>query len=487
MIANQPNPKILVIDDDDSARGFVARSLARKGFEISSSNGGRQAVALLKREAFDAILCDLLMPEVDGLDVLRHCNSLNPIPIFIMLTAHGNVGVAVNAMKLGAVDFLEKPASAGEIEAALRSALGRNDAPSEKKKVSTAKTTSLVGADSWLGPFSELLQKIATTDAIVLIEGETGTGKSAVAREIWRLSKRARGPFLEVNCAAINKDLIENELFGNVKGAFTGAMGKVGLVEKANHGSLFLDEIGELPLELQAKLLQLLQERTFTPVGSTTPRNADVRFIAATNRKLEQEARAGQFRADLYYRLEVVKLTIPPLRERTDDIPILLEHFRQEAAHRHGRAPTFPPDTVSALCRYQWPGNVRELENLVYRLSVMLESGQAAQPEHLPDRIRFETGAPKDGPNLRPPSVISAERIETTEEALHPPGIDEVALHGLSKAMKAYEARIIGQALKQTSENVTQAAKLLGMKRTTLIEKRRRYEELGLLTGDATK
>ncbi|MEL6189182.1 MAG: sigma-54 dependent transcriptional regulator, partial [Myxococcota bacterium] len=357
--ASTINPRVLVVDDDDSARNFVARALTRQGFQTSASEGGRQAISLLATESFDAIVCDLLMPEVDGLDVLRHCGSLSPRPPFIMLTAHGNVGVAVDAMKLGAVDFLEKPVSPTEIDAALRHAISRTKAP---KSTRTRRKLGLVGSESWLRPFTELLEKVATSDAVVLIEGETGTGKSAVARQIYQLSGRAKGPFLAVNCANMTNSLLENELFGHVKGAFTGAVGQPGKVEKARGGTLFLDEIGELPPDLQPKLLQLLQERSFTPVGGTTAKDADVRFIAATNRELEQEALAGRFRPDLYYRLEVVKLTIPPLRQRLEDIPILLEHFRHFAVDEHGRAPIFPRDTVEALGRYPWPGNVRELE-----------------------------------------------------------------------------------------------------------------------------
>ena len=475
-----PPPKILVVDDDDAARSFVARSLTRQGFDTHTASGGRMAIEMLSKQRFDAVVCDLLMPEVDGLDVLRGSRG-EPAPWFVMLTAHGNVGVAVDAMKLGAADFLEKPVSIQELESSLRSALGR--AKARKSRPRAIRAPSLVGSRSWLDPFTQLLERIATTDAIVLVEGETGTGKSAVAREIWKLSNRARGPFLELNCAAIAKDLMENELFGNVKGAFTGAIGQAGKVEKAEGGTLFLDEIGELPLDLQAKLLQLLQERIFTPVGGHASKKADVRFIAATNRNLEQEAREGRFRSDLYFRLDVVKLTIPPLRERIEDVPILLEYFRAEAAERHGRAPIFPPETVEALCRHDWPGNVRELENLVARLAVMLEPGEEARVEHLPERIRRAMGS-SPGPSPAPRATASPEvsiRLSEDTADARGPGLEDVMKEGLSQAMKAYEASLIRQALERSKENVTRTAQLLGMKRTTLIEKRRRYEELGLL------
>ena len=481
---SRASPRVLVVDDDDGARRHLVRGLTRQGFVATPAEGGREAMTRLEEEAFEAVVCDLLMPEVDGLDVLRHSRTLPRAPAFVVLTAHGNVGVAVDAMKLGALDFLEKPASLSEIEAALRTALGHALAAEPDSRMGKRRIESgLVGSDSWLVPFSQLLEKIATTDAIVLVEGETGTGKSAVAREIWRLSKRRRGPFIEVNCAAIAKDLVENELFGNVKGAFTGALGQAGKVEKANGGTLFLDEIGELALELQAKLLQLLQEKTYTPVGGTSLRKADVRFLAATNRLLEQEARAGRFRADLYYRLEVVKLTIPPLRERIDDVPVLLEHFRRAASTQNGRAPVFPPDTVDALCRHDWPGNIRELENLVFRLSVMLEGGEEVTPEHLPERIRVSSGAlPGVGEAPTPPCAHpTATLLGSDSDPPQPPTIEEVVRDGLASAMKTYESGIIRAALEQTKDNVTQAAKLLRMKRTTLIEKRRRYEDLGLL------
>lgn len=481
---NQP-PRVLVVDDDDKARAFVARSLVRCGFEASESEGGTHAMAVLERGRYDAVVCDLHMPEVDGLDVLRFCSGLTPRPVFVMLTAHGSVGVAVEAMKHGAVDFLVKPASIQELDAALRVALGTK---AEKKPRARAAATppGLVGGKKWLEPFRKLLAKVATTDAIVLIEGETGTGKSAVARELWQLSSRSDGPFLELNCAAIAKDLMENELFGNVKGAFTGAIGQAGKVEKANGGTLFLDEIGELHLDLQAKLLHLLQEKQYTPVGGTTSRNANVRFVAATNRNLELEVKAGRFRSDLFFRLDVVKLTIPPLRDRRDDIVLLLNHFRMKSIAEHGRCPTFVENTIQTLTRYDWPGNVRELENLVARLSVMLEPEEEALEHHLPDRIRNATGeAIPSVPQDTHAGEENAHRPDGTEQItltqMAAPRFEDLKKDGLALAVKQYESDLIRKALEESEDNVTQAAKLLGMKRTTLIEKRRRYEEMGLL------
>lgn len=495
MSKNDPSPaRILVVDDDDKARAFVARSLVRCGYEAAEAEGGHRAMEILQRGRFDAVVCDFHMPEVDGLDVLRFCAGLEPRPVFVMLTAHGSISVAVQAMKHGAVDFLVKPASVPELDAALKVALARRSptpaGPSSTQGAAAQSGSSeLVGSNAWLGPFSQLLEKVATSEAIVLIEGETGTGKSAVAREIWRRSQRTRGPFLELNCAAIAKDLMENELFGNVKGAFTGAVGQAGKVEKAKGGTLFLDEIGELQLDLQAKLLHLLQERTYTPVGSSTPRQADVRFIAATNRDLRIEVQGGRFRPDLYFRLDVVKLTIPPLRERVDDIPILIEHFREQARKSNGRVPRFPPETLDALCRHDWPGNVRELENLVLRLSVLLEDDEPAYVHHLPDHLRHATGAitgiyGTTGERLGSPVSVSVrDEGPPTDTIVMPaePQLDSIAEEGLAMAVKQYESNIIRKALLETGDNVTQAASLLRMKRTTLIEKRRRYQDMGLL------
>lgn len=421
--------------------------------------GGNEAIAVLKDESFDAVVCDLHMPEVDGLDVLKHATQRQPSPPFIMLTGYGSVAVAVEAMKHGATDFLEKPVTIDELKAAIQAAIR------QKKPVRPSSESGLVGSSQWLEPFLETLHRVAQAHATVLIEGETGTGKSAVAREICRASKRASGPFIELNCAAIPDTLMESELFGNVRGAFTGAVGQAGRVEQANGGTLFLDEIGELKHELQSKLLHLLQERSYTPVGGGKSQRADVRFLAATNRDLVHEVQAGRFREDLYFRLNVVSLTIPPLRDRSEDVPLLLGHFCDQVANRmQVTGPMFSPAAIEMLKRYDWPGNVRELENLVERTAIMHPPGTLIEPEHLPTRVRQNQ---QSDPRSLPPTFKEVR-----------PDADVVLEDGMSlqDAVRAFEKKTIERALELSGGNKSQASKMLGMKRTTLIEKLKKFE-----------
>jgi DNA-binding NtrC family response regulator len=469
---------VLVVDDDEHVGKDIVRQLTRFGYEPVAAGGGSRAIGLLRERRFDAVVCDLHMPEVDGFDVLRFSAGLSSPPPFIMMTAYGSVANAVEAMKHGASDFLEKPVSAEELRASLQSLITRRQQEEEpapgprsgSKAIERPK--GLVGSERWLGPFLESLHKIARTDALVLIEGETGTGKSAVAREIYRSSSRAKGPFVELNCAAIPETLLESQLFGHVRGAFTGATSnQTGKVEQANGGTFFLDEVGELKSELQAKLLHLLQERTFTPLGAHEPRQADVRFVAATNRNLERDVQAGTFRMDLYYRLNVVSLTIPPLRERPDDVPVLVEHFRETVATRVGhRAPQFSEATLHILRRYEWPGNVRELENLVERMAVLHAADATVEPKDLPDRFRLharevtEIEAVPQFKRVTPPDAPSGEFAMD---------LDGVSL---SDALRSYERQMILNALRRAGGNKSQAAKHLKMKRTTLIEKCRKLE-----------
>ncbi len=451
---------VLVIDDDEYLRRFIARGLSRTGMAARPIEGGHEAIDLLGKESFDAVVCDLHMPEKDGLDVLKVASAMRPPPPFIMLTGYGSVSVAVEAMKRGAADFLEKPVSIDELQAAIQAAI-RQRQPIRP----LASDSRLVGSAQWLEPFLQTLHRVAQSNATVLIEGETGTGKSAVAREICRASKRADGPFVELNCAAIPESLLENELFGHVRGAYTGAVGQSGRVEQANGGTLFLDEAGELKPELQAKLLHLIQERSYAPVGGSTFHKADVRFLAATNRDLESEVKEGRFREDLYFRLNVVSLTIPPLRDRSEDVPLLLDHFCDRVAERlEVTGPLFSPAAVDALRRYDWPGNVRELENLVERTAIMHPPGTLIEPEQLPARILKNQQA---APRSLPPSF---EMAVDSDEDLIEEGFS------LQEAVRAFEKAKIEKALQVCGDNKSQAAKKLGMKRTTLIEKLKKFE-----------
>ncbi len=458
---------VLVIDDDGKLGRFIARDLARLGFDTVATDSGQAGIDLLRERRFDVVVCDLNMPERDGFDVLRFSTTLDPPPPFLMLTAYGSVSAAVEAMRHGAADFLEKPVKTEELSATIQAILSRAPSQVPSAQIGSAPAQDLVGSPLWLGPFLETLERIAQSDATVLIDGETGTGKTAVARAIWKGSRRSRRPFVEINCAALPDHLMETELFGHVKGAFTGATeDHPGKVARAEGGTLFLDEIGELKHELQAKLLHLLQERTYTPIGSTETRRANVRFIAATNRDLRKEVASGSFRQDLFFRLEVVSLTIPPLRERTTDIPILVEHFAQQVAERMDCRVCFSDETLAQLRRYDWPGNVRELENLIERFAVMHPSDTVIQPSHLTERIRGSTKIETEGTSV--PEFVGgagSSLIDLESEGLT-----------LAEAVKTYEGGLIKAALDKAGGNRSQAAKLLRVKRTTLIEKLKKLE-----------
>ncbi len=469
--------KVLFVDDNEAIRRSAEKGLLRAGFHVTLGEGGEQALELLRENLYDIVVCDLRMPDVDGLDVLRFSRSLAPPPAFIVMTAYASVQVAVKAMKYGAEDFIEKPIGMDELCATIHAVLRRRseEEDSENREVDKL-PEGLVGDKAWLEPFTQTIQRISRTDSTVLIEGETGTGKSATARSIWQFSPRSEGPLVEVNCAAIPEHLLESELFGHVKGSFTGATtNRVGKVELANGGTLFLDEIAELKPDLQSKLLHLLQDRSYQQVGSSHTRQADVRFIAATNRNLAEEVEHRRFRADLYYRINVLSLRIPPLRERPADVPILIDFFSRRVAKRLKSKPVvFSSETIEILKEYSWPGNVRELLNLVERMAVMYPESTIV-PEHLSERIRYSV-APLPVPYhaelqsiQKSPKPFEIPKEPRAEDVFSSSGSDDGI--NLSEAVRNYEESLIRQALKEADGNKSQAARMLNMKRTTLIDK----------------
>ena len=471
-MTNRSN-RVLIVDDEEQILRSISRDLSRAGYDCMTTNGGAGAKRVIasQDDAFDVILCDLMMPEVDGLDVLRFANAQpHPAPV-IILTAYGTVNAAVEAMKLGAVDFLEKPTSPEAIRAAIQLATSkpRPQAASSSTTDESLHVPELVGSDQWLPGFLATLERIARADQVtVLIDGETGTGKSAVARQLHAASPRAKSPFVEVNCASIPTELVESELFGHVKGAYTGATSdKVGFVREANGGTLFLDEVGEFEHGLQSKLLTMLQERRIRPLGATRDFKADVRFVAATNRNLETEVKRGRFREDLYFRLNVIKLTIPPLRDRVDDIPILVDYFRRKHSSEAGgqHFPPFSDQALAAMRRYEWLGNIRELENLVQRLSIMHSDATEIAVDMLPESIQRGAREPETS---SAPMQVELVQPRTADGAPVEMPIPE---EGLNIAVQNYQRHLLEQALRESEGNRTQAAKRLQIKRTTLIEK----------------
>lgn len=367
--------KILLVDDDAALRRILQFKLVQRGFEVTAAANGDEALSLVRSNRYDLILSDMKMPKVTGIELLEQARKLQPDIHVILMTAFAAVPQAVQAVKLGAFDYLTKPFEDEQLFSAIDKALKFRQLESENRQLreqlkATSATREMVGVSKVFKALLAMIDKIAPTDATVLIAGESGTGKELVARAIHRKSNRASGPFLAINCASIPRELIESELFGHVKGAFTGAVkDKKGKFELAESGTLLLDEISELPFELQAKLLRVIQERVIEPVGSEQRVTIDVRLLAASNVDLSERVAAGTFREDLFYRLNVIPLRVPALRERSEDISLLLKEFL------HRFAPlemlTVSDDLMQALQRYHWPGNIRELENLVERMVIL--------------------------------------------------------------------------------------------------------------------
>jgi two-component system, NtrC family, nitrogen regulation response regulator NtrX len=370
--------KILVIEDDNKIRAILKEILEEKNHEVDDAPDGLEGFKKLEQGMYDLCLCDIKMPRMDGMEVLEKAKEAEIGANFIMISAHGTIDVAVEAVKKGAFDFLQKPFDLGRLEITLRNALDKSTLQREtktlKKKIS--KKNEMVGDSEAMQKVKEMIEKVAPTDARVLITGPNGSGKELVARWIHESSKRANGPLVEVNCAAIPSELIESELFGHEKGSFTSAIKqRLGKFELAEGGTLFLDEIGDMSLSAQAKVLRALQENKITRVGGDKEIAVHVRIVAATNKDLKKEIEENRFREDLYHRLSVILIRVPPLNERTDDIPLLTEKFLEDIAEEHGaRKKNIDAKAIELLKNYNWTGNIRELRNVIERLVIMSAS-----------------------------------------------------------------------------------------------------------------
>ena len=383
--------KILIADDDKNLRTVLVNELSAEGFEVAGTDSGEKTVEFLDKEEYDVLLLDLNMPGLSGIDVLKKIKSVEIPTEVIILTGHGTVQTAVEAMKLGAYDFLTKPFKVEELKAIIEKASEKKRLLSENLILKTqikrqADSGGLITESPLMLEILEKVKKVAATDLPVLIYGESGTGKELVARAIHDASGRAEGPFIPINCGAIPENMLESELFGHEKGAFTGAYAKkLGFLEIANNGTLFLDEIGELPQQLQVKFLRVIETGKFFRVGGIKEIKMDVRFISASNKEIKTEVEHNRFRADLYYRISALAVAIPPLRERKEDIPVLIEHFRKK--NPAFRQKQFSNGALNILNQYSWPGNVRELQNMVHRILLLSNEGVIEAYDLPPDLV----------------------------------------------------------------------------------------------------
>jgi nitrogen regulation protein NR(I) len=470
--------RILVVEDDEAMQDVLHIFLTGKGFEVTLAQNGEAALDLLGVEKFDLVLTDLVMPGKGGMDVLKGATISQPDVPVIVMTGFGTVQSAVGAMKIGAFDYLTKPYNLDELLVILDKALSVSQLQKENRmlKMQLKKKyvfKGIVGDSPSMHAVYELIEKIADTDSTVLITGESGTGKELVARTIhYNNTRRANGPFVALNCAAIPKDLLASELFGHEKGAFTGAVyARAGRFELAQGGTLFLDEVGELDPALQVKLLRVLQEREFQRVGGVKTIKVDVRILAATNADLEKATQQGMFREDLFYRLNVIPLHLPPLRKRPEDIALLIAHFVQDFSRKRQREPlVLSPEVNKFLMGYTWPGNVRELENLIERLSVLV-CGRAVQVSDLPETLRRTDSAVREQQaisaqkpaNAVPGPALPLIRYDTME-------VDETGID-LDGLISSIERDLIRKALERAGGVRSKAARLLSLNRTTLLEK----------------
>ena len=454
---------ILVVDDDSSVRRVVQMQLSEAGYEVQPAASGEDALRILLESAPKLVITDLRMPDMTGIELLRRISDEEIQTTVIIITAFGSIETAVQAMRLGAYDYITKPIDYDALQLAVHRAMERQNLIDEVRNLRSALDRrygfeNIIGHSKKLLSVLDMAARVAQHDSTVLIHGETGTGKELLARAIHSNSRRRSNAFVTINCGAIPKDLIEAELFGFSKGAFTGAhASKPGKIETADGGTLFLDEIGELPLESQVKLLRLLQHGEIERVGTTSPKVINVRIVTATNRNLSAMVEDGTFREDLFYRLAVVPLQLPPLRERTGDIPELAEHLFRNAKERHGmQGLRVRPSVISRLSAHRWPGNIRELENVIERMLV-LSDGEEISENDLPDELR----------RVSTPASNSSLQLEIPDEGI---------------SLDSVERELLLRALEKAGGNQTKAAQYLDISRRTFIY---RMEKHGLRQSDA--
>lgn len=492
------NANILVVDDEKDICMALNIILTKEGYTVKEAYNGEQALERVKRENFDIIMTDIKMEKVDGFEVLKQAQQISPESSVIMMTAYASVVSAVEAMRAGAVDYITKPFINDEIRLTIKRILQSRELQMEnqilRQELSQrpAAFKNIIGSSEPMQKVFSIMEKVTPSKSNILITGESGTGKGLVAQAIHEAGPRKSKPFIAINCGAIPENLLESELFGHRKGAFTGAVeDKKGLFEAADGGTIFLDELGELPLDLQPKLLRALEQREIRRVGAGKPLKVDVRILAATNRNLEEEVRAGRFRQDLFYRLSVVRLVLPPLRDRMEDIPLLVKHFLK--VHPYNRAPDGTPrvkhltrDAMDTLQAYRWPGNVRELVNTVER-AVSFADGETIEARDLPEHIRDTVRPPRAASAPSPLVDLREQReIRATPPAAPPAPIDSTFKEAKEKWVSSFERDYIVHLLKKNHGNISHAAREADIDRKYFRKLMKKYdiEAMGEDDGD---
>ncbi len=457
------SPHILIVDDEEAVRDTLQEFLTDEGYQVTAVADGQSAIQTLKDEPVQVVVTDLRLPGMGGFEILERVSQVNAQVVCVVMTGYGTIECAVKAMKAGAYDFITKPVQFDAVSVVIKKALEFQQLRQEnlllRKTVREKyRLEHLIGTSDVMRRLHEFVEKVADSDSTVLIQGESGTGKELIARMLHFNSLRRDRPLVPVNCGAIPENLLESELFGHEKGAFTGAMNaRMGRFELAHGGTLFLDEIGEMSPPLQVKLLRAIQERAFERVGGTKTIRVDVRIIAATNQDLEAAVQERRFRQDLYYRLNVIPVTIPPLRERKSDIPLLVDHFvRRFNETKQMAIGEVAPEAMDCLMTYHWPGNIRELENLLERLVILKRTG-AITLSDLPEKILQSM-----------PASIGSPNVTQGQDLFNGTGVH------LMKELEQYENRLIAEALRKSNGVTSKAAQLLHLNRTTLVEKLKR-------------